>query len=70
MTNKMGVFYLVAHLLITLAIIGGYLFSLHTGHPDETFKACLFTIIGYWFGAIGLDKIKNKSNKTGGNNNE
>jgi hypothetical protein len=56
--NGMGVFYLVAHLIITLAILGAYVYSLAIGHPDETSKVLLYTIVGYWFGAVGFDKIK------------
>lgn len=59
-----GVLYVVAHLIITLAVIGGYIYSYYTGHPDEALKGSLFVIIGYWFGSVG-DKMKN-----GGKNNE
>jgi hypothetical protein len=55
---KMGVLYLMAHLVITLIIIGGYIFTLSLGHPDETLKVAIFTILGYWFGAVGIDKMK------------
>jgi TctA family transporter len=58
--NRMGVLYLMAHLLITLVIIGGYIYSTLTGVPDETLKGMLTLIIGYWFGAVGMDKIKGK----------
>lgn len=62
--TKTGVLLIVAHLLITLAIIGGYLITYwHTGHPDETFKFGIATILGYWFGAIGYDKLKSKGDK-------
>jgi hypothetical protein len=54
----MGVFYLLAHLMITLVIIVGYIITLYAGHPDETLKVAIFTILGYWFGAVGMDKIK------------
>lgn len=62
--TKMGVAYLVAHLVITLAILGVYAFSLVNGHPDETSKALLFSIVGYWFGAIGFDKIKQSNDSS------
>lgn len=65
-TINMGVLYVMAHLVITLAIIVGYLFSLYTGHPDTTFQSALYVIIGYWFGAVGFDKIKNSKNKNDG----
>jgi uncharacterized membrane protein HdeD (DUF308 family) len=69
--DRMGVLYLVAHLLITLGILGVYLYSLTTGHPDETSKVLLYTIVGYWFGAVGIDRIKpsgNQSTKDGSPN--
>jgi hypothetical protein len=62
--DRMGVLYLVAHLIITLGILGVYLYSLTTGHPDETSKVLLYTIVGYWFGAVGMDKIKTNGNQS------
>jgi hypothetical protein len=56
--NRMGVLYLLAHLVITLGILGVYVYSLAIGHPDETSKVLLYTIVGYWFGAVGMDKIR------------
>jgi TctA family transporter len=56
--NRMGVLYLMAHLLITLVVIGGYIYSMHNGQPDETLKGMVILIMGYWFGAVGMDKIK------------
>lgn len=63
MLKNLEVLKLMSHLLITLAIIGGYLYSLIVlNAPDETLKIAIFTILGYWFGAIGM----NKSNKSKG----
>jgi hypothetical protein len=56
--SRMGVMYLLAHLIITLGIMGVYAYSVAIGHPDETSKVLLYTIVGYWFGAVGMDKIK------------
>lgn len=57
---NMGVLSVVLHFIITLAILGGYLFTLvKTGQPDETMKSLLFLIGGYWFGVLG-DKITGK----------
>jgi TctA family transporter len=61
--DKMGVFVLMSHLLITLAIIGVYFYTLSTGHADETLKTVLTVIVGYWFGAVGMDKIKGNKNE-------
>jgi TctA family transporter len=60
-----GVLILMAHLIITLAVIGVYAYGSVTGHPDETLKTIIFAIIGYWFGAIGKDQLskKNDTNK-------
>lgn len=52
--SKPGVIYLMAHLLITLAVITVYLvIYLVTGESDQTLKMALVVIIGYWFGAMG-----------------
>lgn len=58
--TRMGVLYLMAHLIITLVIIGGYIYSAIQGQPDEALKMGLATILGYWFGAAGMERIKAK----------
>jgi hypothetical protein len=60
-----GVIILVAHLIITLVIIGFYGWGSIHGHEDETLKTILFAIIGYWFGAIGKDQLTKKNNNNG-----
>jgi hypothetical protein len=62
---KMGVIYVVAHLIITVAIIAAYVYTLAVGTPDETLKMALIAIIGYWFGALGKDNIKEFGKKKG-----
>lgn len=47
----------MAHLLITLCILGAYVYTLHIGAPDETLKNLLLLIGGYWFGVMGKNKI-------------
>jgi TctA family transporter len=59
-----GVLILMAHLIITLAVIGIYAYGSVTGHPDETLKTIIFAIIGYWFGAIGKDQLTKKTDST------
>ena len=59
----MGVLVLMSHLIITLAIIGIYGYTLVTGHGDETLKTALMLILGYWFGAMGANTIKKKDDK-------
>lgn len=61
----MEVLALVMHFLITLCILGGYLYTLAIGQPDETLKSLLMVIGGYWFGALGAQKLlKPKEGKT------
>lgn len=58
MLNKMEVYILMSHLIITLAIIGVYCYTLITGQGDETLKTILTVIVGYWFGSMGVNAIK------------
>jgi carbon starvation protein CstA len=61
--DKMGVIVLMAHLVITMAVIAAYLITLWLGKPDDTFKIAIPVIIGYWFGAMGATSLR-KSDKT------
>jgi uncharacterized membrane protein YfcA len=66
--DKMGVAVLMSHLIITLAVLGIYGYTLFTGHGDETLKTALMLILGYWFGAMGasaITKKKDDSSKEG-----
>lgn len=56
--DKMGVYVLLSHLIITLAIICVYCYTLVTGQGDETLKTILTVIVGYWFGSMGVNAIK------------
>lgn len=56
--DKMGVYVLLAHLIITLAIIGVYAYTVVTGQGDETLKTILMVIIGYWFGSMGATALR------------
>lgn len=53
MKNKMGVYVLVAHLIITLAVLAIYAIFAGMGHQLTTIENMLLVIIGYWFGAVG-----------------
>jgi hypothetical protein len=66
--DGMGVLVIVAHLIITLAVIGAYILTLYLGKPDEIFKVAIPVIIGYWFGAMGSKEIR--SNKKNSKNEE
>lgn len=56
--EKMGVYILVSHLIITIAIIAVYCYTLVTGQGDETLKTILTVIVGYWFGSMGVSAMK------------
>lgn len=55
---KMEVMYVMAHLLITLSILGVYAVTLLKGNPDTTLQNLLLIVGGYWFGAMGAGMIK------------
>lgn len=56
--DRMGVYILSAHLVITLTIILVYAYTLFSGQTDETLKTILTVIVGYWFGSMGLQSNK------------
>lgn len=56
--DKMGVYILMSHLIITLAIISVYCYTLMIGQGDDTLKTILTVIVGYWFGSMGVTAIK------------
>jgi heme O synthase-like polyprenyltransferase len=65
--DRMGVYVLLSHLIITLVILAIYGYTLHTGQGDETLKTILTVIIGYWFGSMGATAIrKNDTTKKDG----
>lgn len=53
---------IVFHFGITLFVIAGYVYTVLTGHPDETLKTAVFAILAYWFGALNQSKLSNLSN--------
>lgn len=59
--DRMGVLVLMAHLVITLAIIGLYGYSLHTGKPVSSIENILLIIMGYWFGSMGANALRPNS---------
>lgn len=61
--DKMGVYVLMSHLLITLAIIAVYAYTLVSGNQDETLKTVITVIVGYWFGSMGGQAIKRGQEK-------
>lgn len=57
-SNRMGVYVLVSHLVITLAVLVLYGITLFQSNESETLKGLLYVIMGYWFGAITKDSLK------------
>lgn len=71
MFKRVEVLTLMAHLLITLALIGGYLYTLIAlNAPDETLKLAIMTILGYWFGAVNRIEKKAKGEIDNAGNNK
>jgi hypothetical protein len=56
--DRMGVLMLMTHLVITLAVILVYGYTLYMGKPDETMKTVLTLAMGYWFGSMGMNAIR------------
>lgn len=56
--DRMGVFVLMSHLVITLAVIGLYGVFAYLGKPVTTIENMLLVIVGYWFGAIGATQVR------------
>lgn len=61
--DRMGLVVLLSHLVITLVVLGIYAYSVFAGHEDETLRTILTVIIGYWFGAVGMDAVKNNNER-------
>lgn len=58
-----GVLIIASHLIITLAVLLVYVYTLYTGADDETLKTVLTVIVGYWFGSMGVTAIKKDGTK-------
>lgn len=59
LTNqRMGVYILVSHLIITLAVICLYGVSMFSGKDTSVLEGLLFVVFGYWFGSITKDSLK------------
>lgn len=63
--DRMGLILVASHLLITIVVLCIYAYSIATGLEDDTLRTILTVIIGYWFGAMGNDAIKQRSIKKG-----
>lgn len=58
MFKRTEVLTLVAHLIITLALLILYGVTLIMDRPDTTLQNALLLALGFWFGSIGGSKIK------------
>ena len=56
--DRMGVYILMAHLIITLAVLIIYGFFAYIGKPVTTVENMLLIIVGYWFGAMGKNSLR------------
>lgn len=56
--DKMGVLVVVSHLIITLALIVGYIVITVLDKPVGTIETALFMVLAYWFGAMGNNIIR------------
>ena len=57
-SNRLGVYVLVSHLIVTLAFIALYGINIAMGKDVGTLEAILLVIVGHWFGAITKDSLK------------
>lgn len=57
-TDRMGVYVLVSHLLITIAFLVAYVVFAFMGKDVTNLETILTVIIGYWFGAMGVSTIR------------
>lgn len=62
-TLKMEVITVVAHLIITIMIVLGYVLTLVMGHSDVTLQNVLLLAAGFWFGMTA--KVGKKPDKPG-----
>jgi hypothetical protein len=58
----MEVIKLMAHLVITVLLILGYIILVYIkGFSDETLKSAILLAVGYWFGAVRMNSKKDSS---------
>lgn len=55
---------LMFHFVISLGVLVAYLYTVVTGHPDETLRDLLMVIGGYWFGMAGKGLLTKKGDTT------
>lgn len=68
--DRMGVYVLSAHLIITLTLIVIYTIFALNGQDVSTIEMILIAIVGYWFGAVGNSALRPNSGTTVNHANE
>lgn len=63
MLQRTEVLTILAHLLISLAVLILYGYTVAIGKPDTTLQNLLLIIGGWWFGAMGKSKVTDIMNK-------
>lgn len=56
--DRTGVLVIMSHLIITLALIVGYIVFTVLDKPVGTIETALFMVLAYWFGAMGNNIIR------------
>lgn len=60
----MGVLVLMSHLIITLAMIGAYVFFTYAGKSTSAIENMLLIAVGFWFASMGQNAIRPPNNGT------
>jgi hypothetical protein len=56
--DRMGVYVLMSHLVITIAVLVLYAYFVYMGKDTAQIETMLLVILGYWFGAMGTSAIR------------
>lgn len=62
--DRMGVYVLASHLIITLAMIGAYVFFTWIGKPTGSIENMLLIAIGFWFASMSNNAIRPPASNT------
>lgn len=63
LVKRTEVLYLLAHLSITVMVLGSYVFLKTSGHDDQTLESLILIIGGWWFGAMGKATVADTMSK-------
>jgi hypothetical protein len=56
--DRMGVYVLMSHLIITMAILTLYGLFMYMGKDVTSIETILLVVMGYWFGAVGSNALR------------